>query len=38
MDIESVPETLGMRWEYTIDGMLVPYNAPHTHCFTPRED
>lgn len=36
-DLETIPGTLGVRWECIMDGMLVYSRPPHTpHTFTPR--
>lgn len=35
VDLESIPETLGMKRECNLDGMPVHPNVPCTHSFTP---
>lgn len=35
---ELILEKLGMRIEYTLDGMPVHCRAPHTHSFTSRDN
>lgn len=34
VDLESIPATLVMRWEYNLEGMLVHHRALSTHSFT----